>query len=425
MKPTGYHGFGALIAWWRSRRPTVTQVRVWRFTDVKTRVLIGLLVALSTTIAAFIYMSLAMVMWHGKLYPNDFFALWSWSKLIHQATYPLEIYNPAVVSAFLHGVDHSFTGAYPFAYPPSFLLVIWPLALLPRAFSYVLWVTVTLAAYVLASWDRRFARHIPIIALVAPISVLVVVAGQNGFLTAALMLAGWRLIPSRPILGGVLLGLLSFKPQLGVLIPVALIAAGLWRPFVAAATTVLLSVLASAAAFGWAMWSAWLHALLGLSYYVEGNARLDHVMVTVAGSLRLMGMGPNPSYAAQIIATIAVALLVWRCFRRRFGRMSVAVLLVATFFATPYAFFYDLPIVTNAVLLLMLDRYSSDQGFTTGEVAVLVAGLVFPLLMIATTAPLPISLVALSALLVLTARRALSGDAEPAAIPAAVVPASG
>jgi alpha-1,2-mannosyltransferase len=66
---------------------------------------------------------------------------------------------------------------------------------------------------------------------VAPASVMSVASGQSGFLAAALMVAGVRLARSRPIVAGILIGLLSYKPQLGFLIPIALASAGLWRAF--------------------------------------------------------------------------------------------------------------------------------------------------------------------------------------------------
>src|SRR5258707_10279692 len=68
-----------------------------------------------------------------------------------------------------------------------------------------------------------------LLALAAPAVFINAVGGQNGTWTAALFGGGLGLLERRPLLAGGLLGLLIYKPQLGLLIPVALLAGRHWR----------------------------------------------------------------------------------------------------------------------------------------------------------------------------------------------------
>ena len=76
-----------------------------------------------------------------------------------------------------------------------------------------------------------------LLALAAPMAFINALVGQNGFLTAALIGGALYLIPVRPVLAGICLGLLTYKPQYGLLFPIVLIAAGHWRVFISAAVT--------------------------------------------------------------------------------------------------------------------------------------------------------------------------------------------
>src|SRR5260370_1798667 len=49
--------------------------------------------------------------------------------------------------------------------------------------------------------------------------------GQNGFLTAGLFGAALLALPTRPVISGVLFGLLAYQPQFSLIVPLALLAA--------------------------------------------------------------------------------------------------------------------------------------------------------------------------------------------------------
>jgi hypothetical protein len=318
------------------------------------------------------YLQMASRYWHGTAPLNDFFALWAWSAMIHALAHPLAIYDPAQVQRFMRAAYAGFHGHYPFAYPPSFLLLIWPLGLMRRPVAYAVWVTLGVLAYLGAVAPGPWRRQAGLLVLFAPTTAVAIATGQDGLLMAALLIGGCRLLPRRPLLAGVLFGVLSFKPQFGLMVPLALLAAGQWRTIATAAATVLASVLASAAAFGWGMWERWFLALWGLSTYVGGRARLFPLMPTVTANLHLLGGGPLLRGVAQAAAMLLVGAGVWWCWRRHgTGGISAAVLQVGALLAAPYGFFYDLPLLTGAAVAVVRERVAADASFNPMELLVL------------------------------------------------------
>ncbi|MBW4093260.1 MAG: DUF2029 domain-containing protein [Proteobacteria bacterium] len=379
----------------------------WPARAPRTGRLAAVALVLPTMLAIQFYVHLGRGPWTGYRPFGDFFAFWSWSAMTHMLVHPLALYTPATVQAFLQGEQPLFHGHYPFAYPPSFLLVIWPLALAPRLLAYVVWSAVGLGAYLAATMEAPWRRPIAVLLVLAPATGLTLQTGQDGLLLAALLIGGCRLLGRRPVLAGVLLGLAACKPQFGLLVPLALLAACQWRAIAAATATVLASVLASAAAFGWAMWGRWITALWGLSGFVAGNKRLHTLMPTVTGSLHLMGAGPVARTLAQIAVGLIAAICVWLCWRRGPGRLASAALLAGCFLATPYAFCFDLPILNGALLAIVLERIEADAAFGLWEFPLLFAAAVLPWLMADSHTNVPWAAFVLPPLFALIVTRAL------------------
>src|SRR5258705_10756502 len=68
-------------------------------------------------------------------------------------------------------------------------------------------------------------------------------------------------MPMRPVLSGICLGLLSYKPQYGLLFPLVLIAASQWTVFFTAGIVAVAMALASWLAFGTESWQGFFHWL--------------------------------------------------------------------------------------------------------------------------------------------------------------------
>src|SRR5262249_53366397 len=161
------------------------------------------------------------------------------------------------VEVALLGQD--FVGYFAWHYPPPFLFVASFLALFPYSVAFMGWMAISLVPY-LAVVRGIVGRPFGLMLAVAfPMVFNNTLVGQNGFLPPALIARTLYLLPLRPVLAGICLGLLSYKPQYGLLFPLVLIAAGQWRAFVSAAVTVVVLAFVSWLAFGTEAWKAFFH----------------------------------------------------------------------------------------------------------------------------------------------------------------------
>ena len=339
---------------------------------------------------------------------GDFFGLWSCARFIFDHPAP-QIYDSATLQAAQVALGMNPQTTYPFPYPPSFLLVLWPLGLLGYLAAYVVAIGVTLALFVWATVGTRWRSPMTLAALLAPTTTITIVAGQAGFLAAALLIGGFRLAARRPFIAGILFGLATYKPQMGLLVPVALVSAGLWRTIAAAGATVAALVMLTSAVFGPSVWPAW---AANLTQYAEQfaaqNSQIIHLMPTVWATLLQLGVAPPIAELAQFGAAAAAIGIVWWSFRSGPSPLAIAALLVATPLATPHAFVYDLPILAAAVIWAIAERHRAGDTFGTGEVLVMMSAMIAPITLVAGASRFPfalLSLILLLGMIVLRCRR--------------------
>ena len=261
-----------------------------------------------------------------------------------------------------------------FFYPPVFLLLCAPLAMVPYHVAFYGFELVTLAAFTFTM--RQILRE-PGGSWVGPVLAFPAIfwtfgLGQNAFLSATLFGGFTLLIERRPTAAGVCLGLLCYKPHFGLLAPVGLAAGGLWRSFLAAAATVAGLVLLSVALFGIGTWQIYWSAFAE-SNAVFDSGRIDFAgIVTPFGAARLLGLAPSPSYLVQMSVTAAMVLLVGLVWRRNRSRyLRAATLLPATLLAVPVALLYDRLLLLVAIGWLV--REGRSTGFRSWEKSVLLA----------------------------------------------------
>lgn len=236
----------------------------------------------------------------------------------------------------------------PWVYPPSFLLVLVPFTPLGFSGAYAAFQASSAALLAMALAyrpDRPLAwRWIALAALLSPAASINVVDGQCGFLVAALLVGVFRTAGPRPVVAGVLLGLLTFKPQFGLLAPVALLAMGRWKTLASAVATVLLLVAVSAAVFGAQAWADWGRQTL------EGYAGGDPKWVlygriwgsSVYACAVLLGLSAKLASLAQTLAVLGSAAATFVVYRsRRSPDVKLAILLTATLIAAPHSAGYD------------------------------------------------------------------------------------
>lgn len=249
------------------------------------------------------------------------------------------------------------------SYPPSMLLLGVPLALLPVTPAYALWTTGTVFLLHLAIRNLKLPWPLHLAALLSPCVMMNAIIGQNGALTGSLLLGGLLLAPRRPVLAGILFGLLTIKPHLGLLVPFCLIASRNWRAFLAAGVTALLLAGVTALCFGMDVWLQFqsvtaplmagiLEAPYPQSYHAEA--------LTVFAMIRSFGADLAVSYGLQGLSTVlAIGLAIWLWLPGRRIEPERRALLTAllTLVATPYGYIYDsIPLGVAVVWLFWNER---------------------------------------------------------------------
>ena len=218
-----------------------------------------------------------------------------------------------------------------------------------------------------------------LLALAFPAVVINLGQGHNGFLTAALMTGALLQLDRRPVVAGILIGLIAYKPQFGLLVPLVLAASGRWRAFVAAAATVALMTLAVTLAFGVEVWSAFLASgRFTREVVLEQGGTGWHKIQSVFSWARMWGGGVPLAYAVQGIVSLAVAVSLVRLWRSAAPfALQAAALLIGTLLATPYSLDYDLMLLAPALAFLAVD--GATRGFAPWQKTLMAALWFMPL----------------------------------------------
>jgi hypothetical protein len=279
------------------------------------------------------------------------------------------------------------TPYYGWLYPPFFLFVAGALALMPYLLALIVWQGATFALYLLAI--RAIIRTAPevsganhlwlLLAVASPVVFINLGHGQNGFLTAALFAAALVTLERQAVLAGVLFGLLVYKPQFGLMIPLALLASGRWRAIVAAGATVLALAGATLAVFGPEVWSAFLaSSKVARTALLESGEVGWHKLVSVLSWVRMWGGSVNAAYAIHgIAALIAAAAVVWLWRSPARYPLKAAGLAAATIVAALHSHDYDLMLLAPALAFLAVD--GASRGFAPYEKTMLAALWIVPL----------------------------------------------
>jgi hypothetical protein len=322
------------------------------------------------------------------------------------------------------------TPFYGWHYPPFFLGLAALLATMPYWLALLVWQSATLALYLwvmrgVLGKDLASDRLWLALALAFPAVFINLGHGHNGFLTAALLAGALLQLDRRPIVAGILIGLLAYKPQFGLMIPLVLVVSGRWRVVFAAASTVAALALAVTLTFGPDVWTAFLASTkFTRTVVLEQGDTGWHKIQSVFSIVRMWGGGIDLAYVVQGAVTLAVAgALAWLWRSRAAFPLKAAGLLISTVLATPYVLDYDLMLLAPAIAFLAAD--GAQRGFGPYEKTALAALWLVPLVArtvaLATLVPLavPVMLLALALLLqrAMTATRTqtASGVLRPAA----------
>ena len=358
-----------------------------------------------------LYASNGLIDPRGLPLGSDFVAFWAASYIgldgRPESAYNLEIMSMVEVEKLAVPVKEA---SWAWFYPPTFYLVILPLSLLPYAAAYAVFVLPTFYLY-LKILLRIVHGRIALWCIAAFPGIWIgFFHGQNGFLTAALASSALLSLPARPILSGLLIGLMAIKPHLALLFPLALIASGSWKAFFTAALATMLFLAVGLGVLGWETYQAFLSSLSQARVFMETGAVPLVKMPSYFALMRVLGASLFTAYIVHFSLALAAAVVVWKIWRKGGDwLLKSAALMTASFLVSPYVYDYDL--VWLAFPIAWLTILGQRDGWMPFEIEVLVAAWLLPMIMppIAAVFSIQIGPLVLSALLLVIWRRTAAG----------------
>jgi len=332
---------------------------------------------------------------------NDFVTIWAAGKMA-LAGHAAQAYDWVQLKPVDESIVGPVSGYLVWPYPPTFLLAAAALALLPYVTAFFVWVSGTFIVYIAVIRAIIGDRVGYFLAAGFPAVIANALVGQTAFLSAALIGGALVFMDTQPIWAGLLLGLLTYKPHLGLLFPIALAVSGRWRVFFTAGIVAALLAAVSWAVFGSESWVAFAS---GISHSLVSDGSADWgKMQTASGLVRALGGGDTLAWSVQIGVTVIAAAAVAVVWRSSVAyEIKAATLGVAALIAAPHLLTYDLVIL--AVPLAFLFRLGRSYGFQQYELAGM--GLACLLIFVFPFVEAPVGLAAVVVTAALVANRAL------------------
>ncbi len=290
----------------------------------------------------------------GNLVGRDFVNMWAAAKAAASGMLD-RIFDNAAYHAYLRQLFGFDLPPHNWSYPSHLIPLLAPLAFFPYLIALALWSAVGLAAYLWRCASEGAGRIEFALLALAPASLVNLITGQNGFFTAALLWTGLTLIERSPVAAGIAFGLLTIKPQLGILIPLLLLFERRWTVIVSASLTAILMLALTFIAYGPQVFTGYIEKAVPYQGYVFTTLEgiFISMMPTAFMNARLMGFDATAAWMVQIPASIAgIAFFIWVLFRTADRTLIAAGLVTATFLASPYLFNYDMTALTPALIAL-------------------------------------------------------------------------
>jgi hypothetical protein len=282
--------------------------------------------------------------------------------------YDLELMKAASLALTGRPIDTT----HVFMSPPPTAWMVVPLIGLPVPTGYAIWTLVSLAALVAAwwliwkpnespgaagsSWGRlsgsRFARVTVLLVSLAvwPVHYQFWLGQWVVACLALLAVSWWLLERDRQFLAGIVLAIpFFFRPQDALLLPLALLVSGRWKPVAAFAVTGSVVGALTAVSLGWSGISAWL-SLLAQIKADPSQAPLTYSVIFGQGWL-----------TTGIEVTLGIAALALAWYRRDRLDLVFALGLVGSTASATYLHEYDVAILVLAAWIVLRSRPSLPQ----------------------------------------------------------------
>jgi hypothetical protein len=292
---------------------------------------------------------------------RDFLNFWMYGRAATSAD-PGRFYDPVLYNAELLALLGQDYLGQNWSYPPSIMLLAAPFGRLPYLVALLTFTALGMALFIFAARRHLSDRGLLFPLLFSPASLFCLVSGQLSFLITAVLVGIFVSLDRRPIFAGVLVGLLSLKPQVGLLFPVLLVASARWRVFLVASLTALALVALTTVLFGSSIWTEYFAKAVPVQHTVLADSRLlaAPFMPTVFMNMRLAGASYPLAMAVQACSTLfAVAVVFWASRFRADAdpRVTMALFFTCSILAVPYLLAYDtLPLTLSVVALFATDK---------------------------------------------------------------------
>jgi hypothetical protein len=295
--------------------------------------------------------------WLHYLIGRDFVNMWMGARAALSGT-PEVLFEMHRYCALLQQTFSPSLPLHNWSYPPHILLLIWPFGFFPYLAGYLLWLVVGLGLMLWVSGRKDSFLFL----ILAPVTLLNILTGQNGFFTAALLIGALANWDRRPALSGMLFGLLTVKPQIILLVPLVLVLTRRWRVLAMTAAMAMLMAILTTLIWGPDVWRDYLRFAVPIQNQImtEAPVMMQLMMPTPLMNMRLLGLPLSAAWAVQAAVSLAVlAAVIWTYRRPRDPLLSAAMLLASSLVFSPYAFNYDMVALT-VVLARLRDR--ADNG---------------------------------------------------------------
>ena len=245
-------------------------------------------------------------------------------------------------------------------YGPQVALAFAPLARLSYGWSLTIFLALSAVCYGASVWLvcrdlpalGPYRRLVCVLAAASPLFLTLLRYAQLSAFTLLLISAALAALRrDRRFLAGTMLGLMVFKPQMGLVVGVALLMASEWRVVAGAATAGIAQITIAWAVSSTPVMRQYMHVLLRLVrdpslvqiYPTEVHSLRGFLQLLAPGSTALSILA-----TAMVVALLLIAVKVWR------SRCDIGIrwgtLIVLTVLASPHLLSYDLILLSVPLL---------------------------------------------------------------------------
>ncbi len=297
---------------------------------------------------------------------TDYIAFWS-AAYLARTSHPEDVYdNDKLLQEGHKKAIPSSDDVYAWFYPPILQMLMMPFSYLPYVLSWVTFDLFSLAFFLTVCWLIRPKGSSVLVPLSFGGVWYSLICGQNGLLSAAVLGSGLLLLKKGRIsLGGMVMGVLIYKPQIALALPWAVVAQKKYYPAILTAGLMVAVLTAlSVLALGTEVWVVFFVSSRRLADVLSiGQLPLSN-MISTYSALWQAGLSPCLSLSFQVVCAAFAAISVfalWRQEKISFNDKAAA-LIMAVLLTSPHLFQYEFPIFALALMFLWLEGERRGWG---------------------------------------------------------------